>query len=59
MDNLKYYDTSLAYNFELFMPAEKKKAEREAKIRERAHAKANRSQAKSKRIRSAVIFEPR
>lgn len=27
MDNLKYYDTSLAYNFELFMPAEKKKAE--------------------------------
>lgn len=27
MDNLKYYDTSLAYNFELFMPAEKRKAE--------------------------------
>jgi len=27
LDNLKYYDTSLAYNFELFMPAEKKKAE--------------------------------
>ena len=27
MDNLKYYDTSLAYNFELFMPAQKKKAE--------------------------------
>ena len=27
MDNLKYYDTSLAYNFDLFMPAEKKSAE--------------------------------
>lgn len=27
MNNLKYYDYSLAYNFELFMPAEKKRAE--------------------------------
>lgn len=51
MDNLKYYDTSLAYNFELFMPAEKKKAEvlpmptnkkqvkRRAKIKARAKSK--------------------
>ncbi len=26
MNNLKYYDDSLAYNFELFMPAKEKKA---------------------------------
>ena len=48
MDNLKYYDTSLAYNFDLFMPAEKKKAEvlpmptnkRQAKGRAKTRAKA-------------------
>ena len=27
MNNLKYYDDSLAYNFELFMPAQKKQAD--------------------------------
>jgi len=52
LDNLKYYDTSLAYNFELFMPAEKRKAEvlpmpnnktgakRRAKTRSKAKTKA-------------------
>lgn len=47
MDNLKYYDTSLAYNFELFMPQEKKKAEVLPMPRNKNQAK-RRAKAKSK-----------
>ncbi len=47
MDNLKYYNDSFAYNYDIFAPAEKKKAEihkypnNETKQKQRSKAKAS------------------
>lgn len=47
MDNLKYYNDSFAYNYDIFAPAEKKKAEiheyptTETKAKQRSKAKAS------------------
>ncbi|MBQ0110680.1 MAG: hypothetical protein KBS41_01975 [Oscillospiraceae bacterium] len=53
MNNLKYYDDSLAYNFELFMPAQKKEAEVISMPQKRKKT-SSKSRTKSKKISPSV-----